>query len=166
MEMNENEKHTGSRRSFLKSAWKYLGAIAIAEGLLVSFTFFRSRKHESSMAGNKLRSVARLSNIPPGTIMPFRSGRFYLVRLEDGGLMAISMVCSHLGCTVNWDAASKVFTCPCHSSSFDRLGNVIESPATRALNYYRVTVDKGQVMVDLENSIVKNKFDSSVVTYV
>lgn len=164
--MKENDKNTGSRRNFLKSAWKYLGAIAIAEGLLVSFTFFRSRKQESSMAGKNLRSVARLSSIPPGTIMPFRSGRFYLVRLEDGGLMAISMICSHLGCTVNWDAAEKVFKCPCHSSSFDRQGNVIKSPATRALDYYRVIVDKGQVLVDLENPIVKNKFEPSVVTYV
>ncbi len=164
--MKENEKNTGSRRNFLKSAWKYLGAIAIAEGLLVSFTFFRSRKTGGNVAGSNLRPVAGLSDIPPGTIMPFRSGLFYLVRLEDGGLMAVSMVCSHLGCTVNWDAAEKVFKCPCHSSSFDRLGNVIKSPATSALNYYRVTVDKGQVLVDLGNAIVKNKFDPSVVTYV
>ena len=164
--MKENDKNTGSRRSFLESAWKYLGAIALAEGMLVSFTFFRSRKPEGKIAGRNLRSVASLSDIPPGTIMPFRSGRFYLVRMEDGGLMAVSMICSHLGCTVNWDAAEKVFKCPCHSSSFDRLGNVIKSPATSALNYYRVTVDKGQVMVDLENAIIKKNFDPSVVTYV
>jgi cytochrome b6-f complex iron-sulfur subunit len=97
--------------------------------------------------------------------MPFRTGRFFLIRLDDGGLMAISMICSHLGCTVNWDASEDIFKCPCHSSSFDRLGNVIKSPASKALNYHKVIVRDGMIMVDMENLMVKQKFEPGVVTY-
>ena len=161
----EKEKNILNRRAFLKNAWKYLGLVALAEAVVLSFSLMRSRTSQSLLEEANLKTVGRIDDIPPGTIMPFRSGRFYLMRLEDGGLMAVSMVCSHLGCTVNWDAADKVFKCPCHASSFDRFGNVIKSPATKALNYHKVFVNDGVILVDTENVIVKQKFEPAVVTY-
>lgn len=163
--MKKEEGNIQSRREFLKSSWKFLGLLAIIEGVIVSFSFMRARHSKGVAEKKNLKVAGSLSLVPPGTVMPFHSGRFYLVRLDDGGLMAISMVCTHLGCTVNWDSTEKTFKCPCHSSVFDSLGNVIKSPAGRALNYHRVVVDNGQVLVDLDNFIVKKRFDPSVVTY-
>lgn len=163
--MKEKIRDILSRREFLNSIWKYLGALAVIEGIFLSFSMMRSKstgKTESML----FKSAGSLSDIPPGTVMPFRSGRFYLIRLDDGGFMAVSMVCSHLGCTVNWDASQQVFKCPCHASSFDKLGNVIKSPATKGLNYHKVIIRNGEVMVDPGNFIVRQKFDPSVLTYV
>ncbi len=155
-----------SRREFLNSAWKILGIVAVLEAVVLSFSMMRTRSSGGSGEKKLMKAAGNLADLPPGTVMSFRSGRFFLVRLDDGGLLALSMVCSHMGCTVNWDASEKVFKCPCHASSFDRLGNVIKSPAARALNYHKVIVENGRIMVDLNRFIVRKEFDPSVVTYV
>jgi cytochrome b6-f complex iron-sulfur subunit len=159
------KKNIMNRRVFLKSIWKYLGILALLEAVVISFSMMKGRANRSGPESRNLKAVGNLSDIPPGTIMPFRSGRFYLIRLDDGGLMAVSMICSHLGCTVNWDASENIFKCPCHSSSFDKYGNVIKSPATKALNYHKVLLNEGNILVDTENIMVKQKFDAEVVTY-
>ena len=61
------------------------------------------------------------------------------MRLDDGGLLALSCKCTHLGCTVPWVEKEKKFLCPCHASAFDITGNVINSPAARALDTFPVS---------------------------
>ena len=36
----------------------------------------------------------------PGRVTAFPAGKFYLVRLEDGGFLALNRQCTHLGCSV------------------------------------------------------------------
>ena len=166
MKRKEKSGENKTRRAFLKSIWKYLGIIALLEAGVVSFSLMRTHSARMGNKGKYLKTVGSLDDFPQGTVMPIRSGRFFMIRLEDGGLMAVSMICTHLGCTVNWDPSEFVFKCPCHSSVFDRWGNEIKSPATRPLNYYKVLVREGKVIVDLEKFLVRKKFDPSVVTYV
>jgi cytochrome b6-f complex iron-sulfur subunit len=52
------------------------------------------------------------------------------------GFHALSLVCPHLGCTV--DTQSDGFTCPCHGSRFDLQGGPTGGPATKALTVLRV----------------------------
>jgi glycine/D-amino acid oxidase-like deaminating enzyme len=54
-------------------------------------------------------------------------------RDEDGTLVALSAVCTHLGCIVGWNTAEKTWDCPCHGSRFDRHGRVIQGPAVQDL---------------------------------
>ena len=54
-------------------------------------------------------------------------------RYDDGRLVAVSAVCTHLGCRVNWNSAERSWDCPCHGSRFDPEGNVLEGPAVRRL---------------------------------
>jgi len=67
-----------------------------------------------------------------------------------GKLMAISTVCTHLGCTPNWLAGEKKFKCPCHGSGYYINGVNFEGPTPRPLERFRVTVNAitGKVMVD------------------
>lgn len=46
---------------------------------------------------------------------------------------AISAVCTHLGCIVDWEPAAQSFVCPCHGSRYDALGEVTHGPARRSL---------------------------------
>ncbi|MEL6135949.1 MAG: Rieske 2Fe-2S domain-containing protein [Cyanobacteria bacterium J06626_23] len=71
----------------------------------------------------------------------------YLV-IESGPEIApygISAVCTHLGCTVNWNPETQSFACPCHGSRFDALGAVIEGPAPRALELITVVVRDNRI---------------------
>ncbi len=90
--------------------------------------------------GTKEQRLARVADadIPPRGALVYRNERFAIVR-EAGSVYALSLVCTHLGCTVN--VAADVLRCPCHGSVFDRRGNVRRGPATRALTRLRLQRD-------------------------
>jgi glycine/D-amino acid oxidase-like deaminating enzyme/nitrite reductase/ring-hydroxylating ferredoxin subunit len=54
-------------------------------------------------------------------------------RDDDGTLVAVSPVCSHLGCQVNWNTAERSWDCPCHGSRFAPDGDVLQGPAVHRL---------------------------------
>ena len=56
---------------------------------------------------------------------------------DKKGLRALSLTCSHLGCTV--EQRNFGFECPCHSSRYDMNGAVLKAPATADLRQLRVT---------------------------
>lgn len=60
-------------------------------------------------------------------------------RDPDGTLTTLSPVCTHAGCTVQWNATEKTWDCPCHGSRFHPTGQVKEGPAVRALSPIHVS---------------------------
>jgi cytochrome b6-f complex iron-sulfur subunit len=153
------------RRSFLKKLWIGLGAVAGLEVAWVFSSFFSPSERKTSTRISSLKTVGNLNQIAKGSVTPVRSGQFYLVRLEDGGLLALSLKCSHLACSVNWDAVEGKFICPCHASQFDITGNVINPPAPRALDYFPVIVENGVVKVDTGRPVKRAKFEKGQVVY-
>jgi len=85
--------------------------------------------------------------------------------MEDGGFLAVSRKCTHLGCTVPWLDKEKKFACPCHGSAFDIRGEVLSPPAPRALNIYRLFIENNRVKVDTGKQIKRTKFQSDQVVY-
>jgi cytochrome b6-f complex iron-sulfur subunit len=53
---------------------------------------------------------------------------------------ALSLICTHQGCTVNYDSSNKDFLCPCHGSAYDINGAVTNGPAIKALTKYTITI--------------------------
>ena len=80
----------------------------------------------------------------------------YLV-IDTGPIIAnyaIKPVCTHLGCTVNWNRDQNQFICPCHGSKYDNLGRVVHGPAKRSLPLITVVVKQNQVrLVDQKPAI-------------
>src|SRR5450432_695128 len=70
---------------------------------------------------------------------------------DDGGIYAMSAVCTHAGCLLT-DANHTVaggLDCPCHESLFDGQGAVTHGPAREALQHYQVTIaSDGSITVD------------------
>jgi 3-phenylpropionate/trans-cinnamate dioxygenase ferredoxin reductase component len=58
-------------------------------------------------------------------------------RDRDGSLNAVSAVCTHMGCLVEWNEDEETWDCPCHDSRFDPNGRVIRGPAKRDLEQRR-----------------------------
>jgi Rieske Fe-S protein len=54
-------------------------------------------------------------------------------RDESGGLHAVSLRCTHLGCLLRFNSAERSWDCPCHGSRFDVDGEVLEGPAVDPL---------------------------------
>lgn len=64
-------------------------------------------------------------------------------RSPDGTVHAVSVDCTHLGCTVKWNSAERSWDCPCHGSRFDCDGAVLDGPAVRPLSQVEVEIDQG-----------------------
>jgi cytochrome b6-f complex iron-sulfur subunit len=163
----KNDKNSQtSRRSFLTWLWLILGGVALVEFIVVGISFLRPRK---SKAGREnpaaIVTAGNVDKFTPRSVTAFVRGRFYLTRLEDGGFLALSHKCTHLGCTVPWDEKEMKFMCPCHASAFDITGNVVDAPAPRALDIYPITIENKIVKVNIGNPIKRGSFRLEQVTY-
>ena len=146
----EEGMHKGiNRRDFFGMAWKGLGILVAIESVGMIMAFFFSGKNKNITAPKHLLEAGTVDSFGLGSVSAFMGGRFYLARQQDGGFIALSLRCTHLGCSVSWEENKKRFICPCHSSAFDISGEVLNPPAARALDYYPVLIENGIVKVDI-----------------
>jgi Rieske Fe-S protein len=75
------------------------------------------------------------SDLEPGeaAIVDRDGERVAAFRDDVGTLHAVSAICTHLGCVVDWNAAERSWDCPCHGSRFGVDGDVIQAPAVEPL---------------------------------
>lgn len=151
------------RRSFLRIAWLGVGAAALGEAAWIVASFLKPRPKAVTNAGS-LVVAGPIENFAPGSVTAFPAGKFYLVRLADGGFLALHRQCTHLGCSVPWDEAAGRFACPCHASLFDLRGDVLAPPAPRPLDLFAIRIENGIVKVDVATAIRRSAFDASQVT--
>jgi Rieske Fe-S protein len=69
--------------------------------------------------------------------------------LTDNGrdFLAMSNICTHLGCRVRWIADQERFFCPCHNGVFAKDGTVLEGPPPRPLDRFEVKLEGGTVFI-------------------
>ncbi len=151
------------RRDFLRLGLTALAGVAAVEAGAISIGFFLPRLNEGEF-GSVFKCGA-VDKFPNGSVTPFNEGRFYLVRTQEGGFLALYRKCTHLGCAVPWDQAKKQFICPCHASVFDQTGAVLNAPAPRPLDLFAVTIANNQVQVDTSRAISRDRFDQTQVVY-
>eukprot|EP00898_Chlorokybus_atmophyticus_P002832 jgi/Chlat1/354/Chrsp10S01475 len=71
-----------------------------------------------------------------GRVVQHNVHKVAVYRDPQGQLHHFTALCTHMGCLVEWNPISKEFDCPCHGSSFDKYGRVINGPAVRDLKKY------------------------------
>ncbi len=93
--------------------------------------------------------AAKVGEIAPNSakLFKFGSSPALLVNTADGQLRAFSAVCTHLTCTVNYEADTGTIYCPCHNGRFDLSGNVLSGPPPRPLEAYKVEVSGSEIFV-------------------
>lgn len=143
-----------TRREFLTYAWGAAAGLLAVETGLVSYFFMYPRFKAGEFGGKFFLSEAE---VPPADAAPigYTGGKFWLVSTPEGP-KAIYMVCTHLGCLYKWAPSNFRFECPCHGSKFSHDGFYIEGPAPRSLDYFTLTQENGQVVVDTGKKIVGN----------
>lgn len=85
----------------------------------------------------------RVQRLRAADISELRPGEGGLIEIEGdavgayrdptGEVHAVSITCTHMGCTLKWNPAETSWDCPCHGSRFTHAGDVIEGPATQPL---------------------------------
>jgi cytochrome b6-f complex iron-sulfur subunit len=86
--------------------------------------------------------AAALSELPPnsGKVFPFGARPAIVVRTPEGELRAFSAVCTHLDCTVQYQAETSQIWCACHNGYYDLTGANVAGPPPRPLESYTVNV--------------------------
>ena len=96
--------------------------------------------------------VGRPESIPAGTVLVARARKVYVVH-GPRGFYALSSVCPHLGCVTRHEAGPERIVCPCHGSTFDRRGVVTSGPARKDLVHFRLTLERGVLVVDTSTPV-------------
>ncbi|MBW7995614.1 MAG: Rieske 2Fe-2S domain-containing protein [Candidatus Glassbacteria bacterium] len=86
-----------------------------------------------------------------GSVVYLTKAKVFIIRDEAGYFYALSAVCTHLGCIVNWKLQDEFIACPCHGSRFNKIGEVIDGPAPEPLNHFAMNLtEEGFLEVDKE----------------
>ena len=102
----------------------------------------------ASAAPPDANQLATLTSLQPRTALPFvdptTGDPAVLIRLADDSVVAFAAVCTHAGCTVEYDPPSGLLGCPCHGAVFDPSHNaaVLQGPAPVALAALPIVVNK------------------------
>ena len=161
--MTETSPSPLSRRDFLKIAWAFFGGVVAVETAGVFLAYLQPRLAEGEFGS--VITAGLVDDFPTNSVTHIPNGRFYIVRIGDGEFLAVYHRCTHLGCTVPWDATTQKFVCPCHNSQFDQQGTVQNPPAPRPLDLFALTIENGEVKVDTGNIIQRQTYDMAQVIY-
>jgi cytochrome b6-f complex iron-sulfur subunit len=125
-----------------------LGGIAVSGAVAVGYPLFRylAPLQKENSAGKV---------VIPEQEVPASGARFFeyagstavLVRKPGGGMVALSAVCTHLGCIVQWDKEKQGFLCPCHAGHYSAEGAVISGPPPKPLVKLPIAVANGVITV-------------------
>jgi Rieske Fe-S protein len=70
-----------------------------------------------------------------------------LFKTKDEKVYALSRICTHEGCSVDFDLAQNKLICPCHGATYEALdGNVVSGPTQRSLKKINVKIDGDNIM--------------------
>jgi Rieske Fe-S protein len=70
-----------------------------------------------------------------------------LLRKSENEFIALSPVCTHLGCSVRRE--NSFFRCPCHGSTYSLDGKVIRGPAEKPLTIFHTEFSNGNITIYL-----------------
>ncbi len=121
-----------SRRDFLKTITNSLFAIA---GITGVGGLIRFLSYQFDAAPPTEFDIGPAVNYPRGSRTVLANIPAVIIN-DEAGLRAVSLVCTHLGCTIGEDLQG--FACPCHGSRFDPNGRMVKGPAAKSLEKLRI----------------------------
>lgn len=154
--MSENSAVNGkrgapTRRVFVKTGLSVMGACYAG---VIGYPIYRYLATPAVRAA-EMGSITEVSfpetDMPPeGSALRFMFGNrpALLIHHSDGSMVCFDAVCTHLGCTVEFQPKEKRIHCACHGGTYDMFtGKNIAGPPPKPLKKYNVEVADGQIIV-------------------
>ena len=133
------------RRKFL---YAMLGGIGTLLGAASAWPVFRFLSPIDTGSGNSQVVLAR-SEVPAGKahFFQYQGKPAVVLQPSPGQFVAMSAVCTHLGCVVTWQGQAGEFLCPCHGGRFSADGQVLGGPPPSPLEPLAVVLDGDQLKI-------------------
>lgn len=149
-----------SRRDFLAAATWAIGVLMGAGiGLpAIAYIVGPALQEEQSEEWIRLGSTSKVElGIPTlfkvrierqtGWIVNEEEISVYVLTENGRDFIAMSNICTHLGCRVRWIDEQNRFFCPCHNGIFDKEGQIVSGPIPRPLDQYEVKIEDEQLFM-------------------
>ncbi len=88
-----------------------------------------------------------LTNVGGALLIDVGSDTVMVIRTSQTAVVALSAICTHAGCSMNFDSSQNLLVCPCHGSQFNESGDVVTGPARRPVKVYSATLANNIVTV-------------------
>ena len=155
-----DDKQQLKRRDFISIATWAIG-ILISAGMglpAVAYIIGPAIQKEKDQVWIRLGSVAKVElGIPTlfkakierqtGWIVNEEEISVYVLTDNGRDFVAMSNICTHLGCRVRWIKDQDQFFCPCHNGIFDKSGGVVTGPVPHPLDRFDVKVEGDQLFI-------------------
>ncbi len=133
------------RRKFLGVC---LAGATAAAAVAAGYPVFRFLAPKSGQGGaQKLVIPAGELREGEARFFEYAGASAVLVKTQSGELVALSAVCTHLGCIVQWVKEKQQFLCPCHAGQFAIDGSVLSGPPPRPLAKIPIVQTEGNITV-------------------
>jgi cytochrome b6-f complex iron-sulfur subunit len=154
-ELLEQDESATSRREFLKRAG------LVAAGLAVSGAVMAQDDDENqgaiTQAANKgLVDLGPVTAFKASSIVDRTKDAGALISRTANGLIALSPVCTHQGCTPHAVSGASNLVCSCHGAQFTADGGVARGPARTPLSAYPLQVKNGHLFVNTNKLIQRS----------
>ncbi|HKI51300.1 MAG TPA: ubiquinol-cytochrome c reductase iron-sulfur subunit [Geothermobacteraceae bacterium] len=143
--MDQQSVPSPQRRNFLLLM---LAGVGSALGAMAAWPLLKFLSPSGSGGGSTQVKIAK-EKIPLGGayFFDYRGRPAVLLEPKPGEYVALTAVCTHLGCIVKWHKDQQKFICPCHGGQFSAEGDVLKGPPPAPLESYQVSLDGDQVVV-------------------
>ncbi len=146
----EEPGETTTRRFFLAAA----GAAGLLYTAALAYPIYRylASPEEMALSATAVTEVTLkdAQKLPPASVLMFKFGPSpaMLIHHEDGRWVALSAVCSHLGCTVQYEPQADRIHCACHGGVYNAYtGANVSGPPPKPLKLFKVAVNPAGVEV-------------------
>lgn len=154
IEPQQPDKEFDRRAFFVKLG---LGSLGIAAAGTAAFAY-QFLSPNVLFEPSPIVNAGRPENYAVNSVTLDLNSGIYLIHAQEG-FLALSAVCTHLGCLTAWKPELGIIACPCHGSKFNRDGQKIEGPAPKPLPWLQTWVsDEGDLMVDRSITIRPMQF--------
>lgn len=140
-----------SRKRFAQLCVGAVGACYVAALGYPIYRYLATPARRATEAAAVSEVALDLADIPPaGAALMFRFGvrPAMLIHHADGSFACFDAVCTHLGCTVQYQPEHNRIFCACHSGEYDpRTGTNVAGPPPKPLTAYTVETNNGQVII-------------------
>ncbi len=143
--MSETSATNQQRRTFLGIL---LGGVGATLGAVFAWPVFRFlAPRETGGAGSLVRVAKKDVQVGGAFFFNYKGHPAVVLQPKAGDYIALTAVCTHLGCIVKWVNEKGEFLCPCHGGRFSATGQVLGGPPPRPLETYSVKIEETDLVV-------------------
>ncbi len=159
MNSSEPSQKDSSRRRFLSGAIAAMGGVITAVvGIPAIAYIVGPALTQQAVEWIQLGSVRKVEKGTPtlfkvtlthqtGWVTSQEEIDAYVLTDDGQNFVALSNICTHLGCRLRWIPEQGKFFCPCHNGIFNKDGSIVSGPQPRPMDRFQTKLENDTIFI-------------------